>query len=845
MTHLLSDIRYAIRSLRKAPLFTIVATTSIALGIGANTAIFTMLDRIVLRPLPIERPHELVQIRFDGAFIGNSWGDNSELSFPMFEEFRDHNTVFSGMFARFGWLMHVNTGQGTERVTGELVTGAYFDVLGVRPALGRLITPDDDRHVGSHPVAVLNYGLWKNQFAAERDVVGRKITINGRPFTIIGVTEERFKGIEASADLGIVTEVYVPMMMKPQLTPGWNYLDDRRARFARVFGRLRPGVTAEQAEAALQPFFRQIRERELKDAFFARVSASTKRAFREASIQVVSVPQGASGLRRSLNEPLWTLMAIVVGVLLIACANVAGLLLARGVSRQREIAIRQAVGGSRARLVQQLLVESLVIAAAGAAAGAFLATWGTSVLMAMLGSLSPEVTVSESAAPDARVLVFTIGLALVTGLLFGTVPALQTSNPAVAPTLKDQAGTVIAGGPVRLRKALVTAQVALSLLLLTGAGLFVRSLQNLLAQDPGIDTADLVAFTVDPSLNAYEPQRNRQFSADLIRRIRSLPGVVKASAAGIPILQGDSWNSSMTVEGYDPSEGQAPVAFNNTVMPGYFDTLGIPLLLGRDFTDGDVRTAPPVEGERGIAIANQLFVDRYFGGRNPLGRHVGFGSEPGTKTPIEIVGVVGTAKYRGIRDEAEPQLFFPLLQDASPRFLAVFVRTSGAPSSVFPQLRAAVRELDADLPVYDMRTMEMQVQRSLANERLVAGLSSALGVLATLLAVVGLYGVMAYTVTRRRREVGIRMALGAQAVRVAWLFLREASYVVLVGFGVGLPAVWAAGRYIQSQLYGVEPLDPGTIAAAMVGLAAVATAGALVPALRAARINPLAALREE
>jgi predicted permease len=425
------------------------------------------------------------------------------------------------------------------------------------------------------------------------------------------------------------------------------------------------------------------------------------------------------------------------------------------------------------------------------------------------------------------------------------VPALQATSPVLAPTLKDQAGTVVGGGPVRLRKALVVAQVALSLLLLIGAGLFVRSLRNLLAQNTGLDTTNLVAFNVDPSLNGYEPERNRRFASRLVERIRSIPAVVDASGAGIPILEGGSWNSNVTVEGYAAKEGEAAVAYHNTVLPGYFETLGIPLLLGRDFNDADVRTAPPVEGERGVAIANQRFVDRYLNGTNPIGRRVGFGSDPGRPTPIEIVGVVGTAKYVAIRDEAEPQLFFPLLTDPNPRSLTVYVRTSAEPTSMFNQLRSAVSEVDADLPVYDMRTMELQVERSLSNERLVAGLSTVLGVLATLLAVVGLYGVMAYTVTRRKREVGIRMALGAEARRVALLFVREASLLVLMGFAIGLPTLVAAGRYVRSQLYGVGPLDPGTIAAAMVGLAAVATAGALVPALRAARINPLAALREE
>jgi predicted permease len=839
MTHLLSDIRYAIRSLRKAPLFTVLATTSIALGIGANVTIFTLLDQVVLRPLPVPRPDQLVQLKMDGSFQGNTWGDGSELSYPMYEDLRDHNRVFSGTFARFGWTMHMNVGERTERVAGELVSGTYFPVLGVRPAQGRLLSPADDAKIGGHPLAVLAYSYWESRFARDPAVVGRDIRLNGHPFTVIGVSEEAFRGIEP----GNITQVFVPMMMKLQLTPGWNYLDDRRSRFARVFGRLRPGITAEQAEVALQPFFREMRERELKDEYFTRSSDHNKRRFRQTSLRVVSVPQGYSETRNALREPLWTLMAVVIGVLLIASANVAGLLLTRSMARQREIAIRLAVGGSRFRLVQWLVAESLILAMAGAAIGLLLSTWGAGLLLQFFNR--PDAALAVSSTPDARIAFFAAAVAALTGLVFGLVPAVQATSPVLAPTLKDQAGTVVGGGPLRLRKALVVAQVALSLLLLIGAGLFVRSLRNLLAQNTGLDTTNLVAFNVDPSLNGYEPERNRQFASRLVERIRSVPGVVNASGAGIAILEGGSWNGNVRVEGYAAKEGEPPVSYNNTVLPGYFETLGIPLLLGRDFTDADVRTGPPTEGERGIAIANQRFVDRYLKGANPIGRRVGFGTDPGRPMSIEIVGVVGTAKYEAIRNEAEPQLFFAMLTDPNPRSLTVYVRTSADPASMLDGLRAAVREVDPHLPIYDMRTMQAQVERSLSTDRLVAALSTVLGVLATLLAVIGLYGVMAYTVTRRRREVGIRMALGAEARRVALLFVREASLLVLVGFVIGLPTVLAASRYVRSQLYGIEPMDPATIVGAMTGLAAAAAAGALVPALRAARISPLAALREE
>jgi predicted permease len=839
MRHAIADVRYAFRTLRKSPLFTVLAAASIALGIGANTTIFTLLDQIVLRPLPIERPDELVQVSIDGSFVGNSWGDGTELSYPMYRDLQAHNAVFTGMFARFEWAMHLTAGSSTERVSGELVSGTYFPVLGIKAVEGRLIGPADDKNQAAQPVAVLSYGYWKSRFAGDASVVNQKVIVNGHPLTVIGVAQEGFSGV----DVGVATQVFVPMMMKPQMTPGWNMLDDRRGRFARVFARLRHGVTPEQAQASLQPFFKSMRLDELKDPSFADNSDFDKQEFRRATLKIDAVPSGHSEAANEMSDSLWTLMAIVAGVLLITCANVAGLLVARGIARQREIAIRLALGGSRVRVVQQLVVESLILGAIGAVAGLLVAAWGTSLLLGFF--VDPDVALSVSASPDARIVAFTLMLAFGAAAIFGLVPALQATRPALAATLKEQAGSVVSGGPMRLRKALVVGQVALSLLLLAGAGLFVRSLQNLLRQDPGFKTANLMTFTVDPSLNGYESARTKQMAMELVDRVSRLPGVKGASAAGQPILNGGSWNSTVRVEGYAATEGEDVTSYNNTVLPGYFSTLRIPLLLGRDFTRQDVRSPGNTEFGFRIAIANRKFVEKYLRGVNPIGRHVGFGGAPNTPTPTEIVGVVGTSKYVSIRDDSEPQLFFPMLETDNPRSLVLYVRTTQPPSALADTLRQVVREVDPNLPIVRMRTMEAQVNRSLATERLVAGLSTVLGVLATLLAVVGLYGVMAYTVTRRTREVGIRMALGARARLVAWLFLREATTLIVIGFAIGVPSVWAFGRYVQNQLYGVAPLDPLTIGAAMVGLGAIAAAGALVPALRAARINPLSALREE
>jgi predicted permease len=841
MNQLLVDIRHALRGIFGAPLFTALAVASIALGIGASTAIFTLVDQIVLRPLPVERPHELALVRIEGRFDGNTWGAGNELSYPMYMDLRDHNTVFSGMFSRFGWSMHLGVDGRTERVEGELVSGTYFPVLGVRAAAGRLLTPDDDRVPGGHSVAVLSYRYWQTRFKSDPAVVGQKIAVNGHPFTVIGVAARGFDGL----DIASASQVFVPMMMKPQMTPGWNFLDDRRSRFARVFGRLRPGVSHAQAKAGLQPFFREIRARELKDAYFAKASEYARKEFQRATLEVEPGFQGYSNVRELIASPLWVLMAIAGGVLLIACANVAGLLVARGLARQRELAIRLALGASRWRVVRQLLVESLILALMGGAAGILVAAWGCTLLLGVL--VPPETIMGVSSTPDGRVLLFTLLVAILAAVMSGLVPAWQATRPTLAPTLKDQSGTVVGGGQVRLRKALVIAQVALSLLLLIGAGLFIRSLQNLLAQDPGFKTTNLVTFMVDPSLNGYSPQQTKQFAKRLVERTSSLPGVRVASITSVAILMGGSWSSTMTVEGYTAREDEDVVAYSNTVLPGYFQTMGIPLLVGRDFAVRDERLTPAPERESDfrVAIANQRFVERYFGKRNPIGRHVGFGGAPGTPTPIEIVGVVGTSKYVAIRDEAEPQLFFPFLEGRDPRLLVVYVRTTQEPETMFASLRQLVQGMDPALPVFEMRTMEEQVELSLFNERLVAGLSTVFGLLATLLAVVGIYGVMAYTVTRRTREIGIRVALGALSSRVAWLFVREAALLVIVGFVIALPLGWWLAHYVQTQLFGVRPLDPFTIALAMLGLGSVAAAGALVPALRAARIDPLTALREE
>ena len=846
MTHVFSDIRYAWRGLRKAPVFTAVAILSIALGIGANTAIFTLVDQILLRLLPVKDPQQLVLVTSEGFQYGNGWGDGNELSYPRFADLRDNNQVFSAMFARFGFGFFIGAGGQTEAAAGELVTGGYFSGLGVNARLGRMIGPQDETVAGADRVVVITHAYWKSRFAGDPAIVGKTILVSNEPMTVIGVAQEGFDGV----NLGRAAQVFVPITMASVITPLGDKKDlgkvlkDRRQRWLNVFGRLRDGVTPEQAQASLQPFHASLLEMEVKEAAFARASAGDKERFVKGTVAVQPAGFGKSNLRRQLTTPLRILMAIVAMVLLIACANVANLLLARATTRQREIVVRLALGATRRRIVSQLLVESLMLAIAGGSIGVVLATWGSSLLLGFFRTPGAPLTVSAS--PDLRILGFTLAVSIATGLLFGLVPALRSTRPELAPTLKNEAGSVVGGAQAGVRKALVVSQVALSLLLLIAAGLFVRSLYNLMTVNPGIEVSRLIELSINSDMLGYEDERSAAFEKTILARMRAVPGVTAAALGASALFEGGSWNSTFTLEGYTPKGNDRVVGHNNSVSPSYFQTLGMHLVAGRDFDERDeqrlkIENMAPWR----TAITNEAFVRKYMDG-NPasaLGRHFGFGRDPGTPTPIEIVGVVSDAKYRTLRGEVEPQMFFPRVAGSGNAI--VYLRTAQEPSAMFQTIRRVLREVEPNLPISGMQAFEDRVDRSLTNERLIASLSIVFGVLATLLAMIGLYGVMAYSVTRRTREIGIRMALGALSSNVARMVLREVAILVAIGIVIALPAAWAASRYIASQLYDVTPTDPATIVIAIVGLIAVAAAAGLIPALRAARVNPIGALRHE
>jgi predicted permease len=830
------DLRFAFRTFAKSPVFTTVAVLSLALGIGANTAIFTFADQILLRLLPVRNPQELVQARMPGGRLGSNNGDGLHtFSHPLYLDLRAKNDVFSGVMARYPTRASLTAGDSTDLVVAELVSGNYFEVLGVGAAVGRTFTLDDDKNPGAHPVAVLSYRYWSDRFNRDPSILGKAIQINGQPFNVVGVSQAGFDGI----DMGVSASIRVPMAMKLQLTPLRDDLKNRRSAWLHIFGRLRPGVSIDQARASIAVLYDQIRQQELQEPFFSRASEFARKRFLDQKFELIPAAGGMSSLRRQFERPLQVLMAIVGLVLLIACANVANLLLARAASRQKEIAVRFSLGASRWQVVRQLLLESVLLGFAGAAAGLLLSSWICKFLLQFIPAGIATLTLSTT--PDVRILTFTASIALLTGLLFGLAPAMQSTRASFASVLKDQAGSVVGGaGHIRTRKILVISQVALSLVLLAGSGLFIRSLANLKSVDPGFPAERLITFDIAPGLNGYAPEQRAAFFRQLQDRLKAMPGVRAAGFARNRLFTGGRWDSNVTVEGYESKPGEDINPYFNAVSPGYLEAMGIPLLAGRDFTPADA-------GENArVAIVNQKFVDYFFKGGNAIGRRFATDSGPGTVPDIEIIGVIGNTKYTGVREELQRQVLLPYLRLAPFTIaMTVYVRTGGEPEAMFSAIRSEIRAMDPNLPVFEFRTLETQISNSLVNDRLVASLSAGFGFLATILAAIGLYGVLAFVVASRTREMGIRMALGALRGNILWIVMREVLLLAGIGIGIGLAAALALTRLVQSQLYQTAPTDPLSMSLALAGIAFVAGLAGYVPALRASRVDPVQALRYE
>ena len=833
LDRLVQDIQYGIRTLAKNPAFTLVAMATLALGIGANTAMFSLLDQVVLRLLPVSHPEQIVIVRETGNHYGNSYGANT-ISWPMFEDLRDNNQVFSGMFCRFAASVTIGYGDRVAQIPAELVSGSYFPVLGLGAALGRTIAPDDDAVPDSRPVVVLSYSFWRSYFDGDRTVVGRTITLNSQAMTVIGVAQPGFDGVE----LGVPAKVFVPIMMKTEMTPHSDGLKDRRRRLSWVtaYGRLKPGVSLEQAQLSLQPLMHSILEMEVQQPEFTRnATAADRQLFLHNRVELL--PGSENGLRDYMRKPLWLLVALTGAVLLLACANLANLLLARATAREREFAVRLAIGAGRARIVRQLLLESLLLAAAGAILGMALAFLADRILLRIYLPADAAAEFVVSPIPDGRVLAFVVGVMLVTSLVFGLLPAVCGSRTEITLSLKDRSSALSAGG-ISLRRMLVGIQVSLSLLLLFGAGLFVRTLRNLESLGPGFPTDHLLTFTIDPSLNGYSDEETKSFYERLNINLQTMPGVTSVGFSSMPLLKGYAWQNAVLGKNFEgaPIEEQ-PVL--SEVGPDYFATLGIPMVAGRAFTAQDV-------GPAKYAVINESFAREYFPGRNPIGQRFGLVDDMEPVTPdTEVIGVIPDRKYRDLRETPPPQAYFPYLEGTHFRFMNVYLRTQADPRQIEDELRERMRQFDPHVPVVGLQTMNEQIGFSLRTERLVASLSAVFGGVATLLAVIGLYGVMAYAVLRRTREIGIRMALGALRSNVIVMVMREVFLLIGAGLAAGIALVLALADLIRSQIYGLSARDPLTFVGSAIVLTVAAGLAGFIPALRASSLDATTALRHE
>src|SRR5580692_8746367 len=789
------DLRFSARSFLKAPSFTITAVLSLVLGIGATTAIYSLVDQVLLHALPIRQSERLVLIDWKGDQVANGFGSWNLMSYPICRDLDQQNHFFEGVFCRALTTVNLSTGGEYRPAVVEIVSNNYFQVLGVGPALGRVLANDDDATPNANPVAVVSHDFWETQLGRAPDVVGRKVLVNRHPLTIIGVAASTFKGI----DVGQVPSIWIPASISAQAIPGFNRLLDRRTRWMQVLGRLNQGVKLQEAEAGLQPWFKAMLQEDMRRPGFPVITAERRQRFLDSSIVLIAAPQGHSSLRRRLLEPLWVLFAVTAVLLGLACLNVSGLFLARGSARDREIGTRLALGASRGRLARQLLAESLLIALLGGLLGIAAAPVVVRTLIAFLPPGTAPTALHVGV--DSRLLLFAFAVSVMAGLLSGLAPAWQVGRRSLVSSLRERGGTAFGG--VRLRKVIVTAQIALTLTLVVGAGLFLRTLDALMAQGPGFVTSSLVSFGVDSLRNGYSPSEGNRLIRRIDEAVRESPITQASAIARFALLTGGSWNDPMTILADKRISTDRDVNLNS-VTPAFFQTMGIRIIEGRNFDERDARD-PGDSGWRS-AIVNEAFVNRYLGGRNPLGVRICEGSGPDAKPNIEIVGVISNISYRGIREESE-QAYFPFFEDSG----TFYVRIRGTPKSSFESLRAIVRSVDPTLPISDLRTLDEQVDRSLNTEHMLATLSGGFSTLALLLSLVGLYGVMSYVVTQRTREIGIRLALGAKRWSAIWLVLRDALTMVVSGIGIGLPLVWALGRLVKSQLYDVKPSDPAVI----------------------------------
>jgi predicted permease len=834
---MLQDLRYGLRMLLKHKGFTAVAVLSLALGIGANTAIFSLIDALMLRALPVQEPDRLVlfgNAKSAGITIGfpdSSW---DLFSYPTYRELRQRNQVFSDVAAvhsfpsRVHGIVRASRSTGDlEQINAQMVSGTYFSVLGVNPLLGRMLSSDDDITPGGHPVVVASHSWWKSRFGGDPSVIGSTIDIDKTSYTIVGVAPQDFFG----TTVGDSPNIWVPLSMEEQLPPGFKGLNNWKFQSLYLIGRLKPGLGIEQAGAETNLIFKQL----LNEYAGAQPSEERLQAIQQARIELTPAGRGLSELRAEFSLPLKILMVVVGVVLLIACANIANLLLARAAARQQEFSLRVALGASPARIGRQLLTESMVLALIGGAAGVLLGSWGSSALVSM-ASTGPHA-LPLNVEPDLRVLAFTLIVSVVSAVVFGTAPAIRASRVELNASLKSIRASSAAMTRSVLGKSLLVSQVALSLLLLVGAGLFVRTLINLQRVDTGFNQEQVLLFQIDTDSIGYKPDsRLVKLYRDVEERVATIPGVRAVSFSMFAFNQG-GWNSPVSTRGHSAPARSEQGIRNNSVGPDFFEAMGLPLLTGRGFGAQDTETSPKV------AVISEAMARRLFPDSQALGQRFGLGG-PERSEDIEVIGVVKDAKYGNLMEEPKSMAYYPYSQSIN--YLSNFeVNFSGEPGALVAEIRRAIKEVNRDLPIVEAVRMSEHVGRSLIQQKLIAKLSSFFGLVALLLACIGLFGITSYSVAKRTNEIGIRMALGAGRGDVLKLVLREGLTPVIIGVAIGLPAAIISGRLITTLLFGLTPADPLTISLATVLLVAVAAVAGYLPARKAARVDPMTALRCE
>jgi predicted permease len=830
--NLTQDLRYALRQFRKNPGFTLVAVLTLALGNGANTSVFTVLNGLLLKMLPVRDPQQL-------AIVGDSTRASSRsngtprvdtFSYPLYKELRDHNSVFDGLCAA-ATDHHIEVDPGNaqfpdQKINGRMVSGNYFTVLGLQPAAGRLLSDGDDTAENANPVVVLNYDYWQRKFAGSLSIINKDIRLNGFPFTVVGVAARGFDGDVVGEPMAL----FVPLSMQPQIVRGRHWRNNGNVSWLSLIGRLKPGSSLGQAEANVNVVFQQA----LKGDYGAALSSDDRKGIHDAHIKVVDGAEGLSDLRGNYRLPLLLLMGIVALVLLIACVNVANLLLARASSRTREITIRLAMGANRRRLLQQLLTESCLLGLVGGVLGAFLSIWGVRLLVGMFDS-STILPLS----PDWRVFGFTIGLALLTGVIFGMVPALQSSKARLVVAAKDPLQAAPERGSM-WGKGLIAGQVALSLLVLFAALLLVRSLQKLMTQDFGYSRDHLIIARMDPAAAGYDPNHMKLLAEQLVARISTTPGVRAVTYSANGLFAGTESADAIIVPGFTGTDRDR-IALEDYAGPNYFEVVGIPVLAGRGIEEQDTASSTRV------AVVNEAMVKHFFGGNNPIGRQFIIDDAVEMKRPITIIGVSKNAKDHGsgIREDVRPRFYLAFQQVTDPEQIILEAQISGSPSGAASNLQSQIKATDSRLPIGFIHTLDSLVTDSAGEQIALAKLSSFFAALALLLACIGLYGVMSYTVAGRTREIGLRMALGAQRIDVMGLVLREAMVLVLFGLAAGIPLSLASARLLHSYLFGLRGTDPATLLIVVLLLGIVAAFAGFIPARRAAGVDPMVALRYE